>query len=163
MNQEVEIIEVVDAAVGGEQSSRLEQDAARIKELSYKGFEGPAYETFESELFLELQPIVLGMIGSNKMAQLAQKHSARLGRDFFVHADDVRLLKGSQEARDTLMVEVLAYAMKKFRTDFRYRLGGDPRRAGAGDAGGGPADGDGFRGRRDRRQAEPVPRRGADA
>ncbi|MFF4796566.1 hypothetical protein ACFY2M_44775 [Streptomyces sp. NPDC001276] len=123
MNQEVEIIEVVDAAVGGERSSRLEQDAARIEELSYKGFEGPAYEAFESELFLELQPIVLGMIGSNKMAQLAQKHSARLGRDFFVHADDVRLLKGSQEARDTLMVEVLAYAMKKFRTDLRKGCG----------------------------------------
>ncbi|MDX2295893.1 MULTISPECIES: hypothetical protein [Streptomyces] len=115
MKTATKIDEAVNAALGGERAARIARDAVRIKEVADGGFTGRAYEVFESELILEVQPVLLGMLRTGTLAQLALKHAARQGHDFFVHPDDLRLLRSSSEVRDTLMVDVLAAAMKKFR------------------------------------------------
>ncbi|MEU2543839.1 hypothetical protein ABZ618_00035 [Streptomyces roseolus] len=117
MKTATKIDEAVNAALGGERAVRIARDAVRIKEVADGGFTGRAYEVFEAELILEVQPVLLGMLRTGTLAQLALKHAARQGHDFFVHADDLRLLRTSSEVRDTFMVDVLAAAMKKFHED----------------------------------------------
>ncbi|MEU8883852.1 hypothetical protein [Streptomyces hydrogenans] len=117
MKTATKIDEAVNAALGGERAARIARDAVRIKEVADGGFAGRAYEVFESKLILEVQPVLLGMLRTGALAQLALKHAARQGHNFFVHADDLRLLRTSSEVRDTLMVDVLAAAMKKFHED----------------------------------------------
>ncbi|MFJ3099591.1 RNA polymerase sigma factor [Streptomyces hydrogenans] len=123
MKTESEITETVDAVLGGEQAARIERDALRISELAEVDFSGRAYEVFESELILEVQPVLLGMLRAGTLPRLAQKHAARQGHNFFVHADDLSLLRTSGEVRDTLMVDVLTDAMRKFRKDLREGRG----------------------------------------
>ncbi|MFE7713354.1 hypothetical protein ACFU6I_48410 [Streptomyces sp. NPDC057486] len=123
MNTETEITEIVAAELSGDRAARIGRDAARIEELAYYGFEGRVYEVFEIELYQEVQPIVLGMIRKGSLARLAQQHCAHQGRKFFVHPDDMRLLKSSSDARDTIMVDVLTAAMRKLHRDLKKGCG----------------------------------------
>jgi hypothetical protein len=123
MNMEAEIVGTVDAVLGGGHAARIERDAARIKELAYSGFEGPAYEVFEIELYREAEPILLGMLRKGTLARLAQEKCKRKGWKFFVHDDDMRLLRSSSADRDIIMVEVFAEAMRKFRRDLQSGKG----------------------------------------
>ncbi len=123
MTTEVEIAETVDAGLAEGRRARVERDAARIEELASYGFEGPAYEVFEIELYLEDQPILLGMLRKGSLARLAQKQCARQGRSFFVHDDDLRLLRSSREARDQILVDVLTDAMRKMHRDLKAGRG----------------------------------------
>ncbi|QIB49565.1 RNA polymerase sigma factor [Streptomyces aureoverticillatus] len=123
MKAELAITEAVNAEMIEGHAARIARDAARIKELAYTGFEGPAYEVFEIELYLEAQPILLGMLRKGTLAQIAQKQCSRLGRKFFVHEDDMRLLRSSSDARDQIMVDVLTEAMRKLRLDLKAGSG----------------------------------------
>ncbi|WP_405835108.1 hypothetical protein OG528_38505 [Streptomyces platensis] len=123
MSTEDEINEIVTAKLAEDQAARIRRDAARIEELAYHRFEGRDYEVFEGELYREVQPIVLGMIRKGSLARLAQKHSERLGRGFFVHPDDLLLLKSSSEARDTVMVDMVMKALEKLQRDLKQGCG----------------------------------------
>lgn len=119
MNMEAEIAEVVDAEVDGERAARIERDAARVEDLVRGEFKGLAYELFETRLCLEAQPILLGMLRKGTLAQLALKHCKSLGWKFFIHEDDMRLLRSSSEARDQIMIDVLTEATRKFQRDLQ--------------------------------------------
>ncbi|MFC9271336.1 RNA polymerase sigma factor [Streptomyces zhihengii] len=123
MSVKDEINEIVDVHLTGERTARVRRDAARIEELAYHRFEGRDYELFEEQLFKEVQPMVVGMLRSGKLARLAQVHSERQGRKFFVHPDDLRLLKSSAEARDTLMADVVVQALRKLQRDLQAGRG----------------------------------------
>lgn len=64
------------------------------------GSGGLAYEVFEIELYREAQPILLGMLRKGTLARLAQEKCKRQGWKFFVHDDDMRLLRSSGTDRD---------------------------------------------------------------
>ncbi|MQY16862.1 hypothetical protein SRB5_70650 [Streptomyces sp. RB5] len=123
MNMEAEIIETVETVLGGERGARVERDAARIEELACSGFEGLAYDVFEIELYREAEPILLGMLRKGTLPRLAQKQCRSRGWKFFVHEDDMRLLRGSRAERDVIMVDVFAEAMRKFRRDLQSGRG----------------------------------------
>ncbi|MEU9558334.1 hypothetical protein [Streptomyces fumanus] len=123
MGVDAEIVETIDAVLGGGSTARIEQDAARIEELACGGFEGLAYEVFEIELYREAEPILLGMLRKGTLARLALKQCKSRGWKFFVHEDDIRLLRGSSRERDIIMVDVLAEAMRKFRRDLQNGRG----------------------------------------
>ncbi|MFC7924574.1 hypothetical protein [Streptomyces cinereoruber] len=114
-----EINETADVKLTGDRAERIRRDAERIEELGLRGFEGRHREVFEIELYREVEPIVKGMIRSGSLARLAMEFAARRGCDFIVYADDLRLFRTSSEARDTIMVEVMAYAMKKLLKDLK--------------------------------------------
>lgn len=128
MNMEVEVAEAVDAELSGDRAARIERDAARIEELARSGFEGPAYEVFEIELYREAEPILRGMLRKGTLPRLAQKQCKRRGRTFFLHEDDMRLLRSSSSERDTVMVDVLAEAMRCGSSTATCRAGGAGRR-----------------------------------
>ncbi|MEV6653881.1 hypothetical protein [Streptomyces sp. NPDC051219] len=123
MSVDAEIVEAVDAVLGGEDAARIEQDAARIEELACGAFEGLAYEAFEIEIYREAEPILLGMLRKGTLARLALKQCKSRGWKFFVHEDDMRLLHSSSSERDVIMVDVLAEAMRKFRRDLQSGRG----------------------------------------
>ncbi|WP_435613607.1 RNA polymerase sigma factor [Streptomyces sp. bgisy159] len=123
MSVDAEIVETIDAVLGGEGTARIEQDAARIEELACGGFEGLAYEVFEIELYREAEPILLGMLRKGTLARLALKQCKSRGWKFFVHEDDMLLLRSSSAERDVIMVDVLAEAMRKFRRDLQSGRG----------------------------------------
>ncbi|MEU2135427.1 hypothetical protein [Streptomyces sp. NPDC018352] len=123
MSTEDEINEIVAAELTGDRAARLRRDAARIEELAYHRFEGRDYKVFEDELYREVQPIVLGMIRKGSLARLALRHSERQGRKFFVHPDDLLLLKSSSEARDTVMVDMVMEALRKLQRDLKRGCG----------------------------------------
>ncbi|KAF5991777.1 hypothetical protein [Streptomyces sp. WAC00263] len=131
MSVDAEIVETVDAVLGGEHAARIEQDAARIEELAGGGFEGLAgggfeglaYEVFEVELYREAEPILLGMLRKGTLARLALKQCKSRGWKFFVHEDDMLLLRSSPVERDVIMVDVLAEAMRNFRRDLQSGQG----------------------------------------
>ncbi|MGW2052330.1 hypothetical protein ACWCOZ_00145 [Streptomyces sp. NPDC001840] len=93
MNMQAKIAETVDAVLGGERRVRIEQDAARIDELACGGFEGLSYEMFEIELCRKAEPILLGMLRKGTLPRLAQKQCKNRGWKFFVHEDDMLLLR----------------------------------------------------------------------
>lgn len=95
MSVDAEIIETIDAVLGGDHTARIGQDAARIEELASCGFEGLAYEVFEIELVREAEPRLLGMLREGTLARLAVKQCKSRGWKFFVHEDDMRLLRSS--------------------------------------------------------------------
>jgi hypothetical protein len=115
--------EIVDAVLGGGGTARIGQDAARIEELACGGFEGLAYEVFEIELYREAEPILLGMLRKSTPARLAPKQCKSRGWKFFVHEDDMLLLRSSSAERDVIMVDVLAEAMRKCRRDLQSGRG----------------------------------------
>ncbi|MER5503139.1 sigma factor-like helix-turn-helix DNA-binding protein [Streptomyces sp. NPDC002561] len=123
MSTEDEINEIVDAELAGDRAARLRRDAARVEELAYHQFEGRAYKVFEDELYREVQPIVLGMLRKGSLVRLALKHSERQGWKFFADPDDLRLLKSSSEARDTVMVDMVMAALKKVQRDLKQGRG----------------------------------------
>ncbi|WP_030693340.1 hypothetical protein [Streptomyces globisporus] len=119
MREVDEINEVVDAELSGDRTARLRRDAEQIEELAYGQFEGRAYKLFEEELYREIQPIVLGMLRNGSLPRLAQKHCARQGYKLFVHPDDLRVLKSDDNARDTVMVDMVMEALKKLQRDLK--------------------------------------------
>ncbi|WP_407563116.1 hypothetical protein [Streptomyces sp. 184] len=121
-----EIVKTVEAVLDGDRGARIARDAARIEELAHTGFTGPLYEVFEIELYLEAQPILLGMLRKGTLAQLALKQCRNAGLPFFVHDDDMRLLRSSSSERDTILVDVLADAMRKIGRDLRGGEGWTP-------------------------------------
>ncbi|MFI6359084.1 RNA polymerase sigma factor [Streptomyces sp. NPDC050743] len=123
MNMGAEIVDTVDAVLGGEHAARIERDAARIEELAHSRFEGPAYEVFELELCREAQPILLGMLRTGTLPRLALEKCRRQGWKFFVHEDDMRLLRSNSTERDTIMVDVLTEATRKFHRDLQSGKG----------------------------------------
>ncbi|MDX3640818.1 hypothetical protein [Streptomyces sp. MB09-02B] len=123
MSVDAEIVETIDAVLGGEGAARIEQDAARIEELACGGFEGPAYEVFEIELYRAAEPVLLGMLRKGTLARLALKQCKSRGWKFFVHEDDMLLLRSSSTERDVIMVDVLAEAVRKFRRDLQSGRG----------------------------------------
>ncbi|MEU5279346.1 hypothetical protein AB0G87_23390 [Streptomyces asoensis] len=123
MSVDAEIIETIDAVLGGDHVARIGQDAARIEELAGCGFEGLAYEVFEIELVREAEPRLLGMLREGTLARLAVKQCKNRGWKFFVHEDDSRLLRSSPLERDIIMVDVLTEATRKFRRDLQRGQG----------------------------------------
>ncbi|MEU2969868.1 hypothetical protein ABZ687_33455 [Streptomyces ardesiacus] len=123
MSVDAEIIETIDAVLGGDHTARIGQDAARIEELASCGFEGLAYEVFEIELVREAEPRLLGMLREGTLARLAVKQCKSRGWKFFVHEDDMRLLRSSPLERDIIMVDVLAEATRKFHRDLQRGQG----------------------------------------
>ncbi|MCX4740732.1 RNA polymerase sigma factor [Streptomyces antibioticus] len=123
MSVDVEIFETIDAVLGGEHTARIGQDAARIEELAICGFEGLAYEVFEIELIREAEPRLLGMLREGTLARLAVKQCKKRGWKFFVHEDDMSLLRSSPLERDIIMVDVLTEATRKFHRDLQRGQG----------------------------------------
>lgn len=117
MSADAEIVKTINTEPG------REQDTARIEELACGGFEGLAYEVFEIELYREAEPILLGMLRKGTLARLALKQCKSRGWKFFVHEDDMLLLRSSSVERDVIMVDVLAEAMRKFRRDLQSGRG----------------------------------------
>ncbi|MGW1365031.1 hypothetical protein ACWCQP_47585 [Streptomyces chartreusis] len=105
--------------LGGDHTARIGQDAARIEELAGGGFEGLAYEVFEIELIREAEPRLRGMLREGTLARLAVKQCKNRGWKFFVHEDDMSLLRSSRLDRDIIMVDVLTEATRKFRRDLQ--------------------------------------------
>lgn len=126
MDVGTETVETVEATLGGDRRARIERDAARIEALARTGFTGPSYAAFETELYLEAQPILLGMLRKNRLAQLALKQCRSRGWKFFVHEDDMRLLHSSSHDRDIIMIDVFAEAMPKFQRDLQRGQGWTP-------------------------------------
>ncbi|WP_097992338.1 hypothetical protein [Streptomyces sp. f51] len=118
MNMKVKIAEPTE-----DRAARVARDAERIAELAYAGFKGPVYEVFQIELYREAQPILLGMLRDGRLAQLALKHCRSNGWRFFVHEDDMRLLRSDPEARDQVLLDVLAAAMKRFLKELKAGKG----------------------------------------
>lgn len=123
MSVDVEIFETIDAVLGGEHTARIGQDAARIEELASCGFEGLAYEVFEIELIREAEPRLLGMLREGTLARLAVRQCKKRGWKFFVHEDDMSLLRSSPLERDIIMVDVLTEATRKFHRDLQRGQG----------------------------------------
>ncbi|MFD5848263.1 hypothetical protein [Streptomyces chartreusis] len=121
-----EVAEAVDDGLHGDRSARIRRDAARVSELALDGFEGLAYKVFEDELCREVWPILRGMLREGRLARIALKWCAERGLPFWIHPDDFALLRGSREARDEILVDVVMRARVSFRRKALVRGGWNP-------------------------------------
>jgi hypothetical protein len=78
---------------------------------------------FEIELVREAEPRLLGMLREGTLARLAVKQCKSRGWKFFVHEDDMSLLRSSPFERDIIMVDVLTEATRKFHRDLQRGQG----------------------------------------
>ncbi|MDX3458707.1 hypothetical protein PV396_43450 [Streptomyces sp. ME02-8801-2C] len=115
MRAEDKVAEAVDAGLPDKGAARIQRDAARVSELAEGGFKGPAYEVFENELFRASWPILRGMLRKGTLARIALKWCKERGLPFWVHPEDFDLWRGSREARDEILVDVLLRARMSFR------------------------------------------------
>lgn len=125
-----EIAAAVDAALAGDRTARIQQDAARVREMAEDGFEGPTYEKFKNDLCREVWPILLGMLRDGRLARIALKWCSERGRPFWVHPEDSALLRANPDARYELCVQVFMQAEKSFKRRALLKGGWNPDHTG---------------------------------
>ncbi|MCX4430226.1 hypothetical protein [Streptomyces mirabilis] len=130
MRAEHEVAEAVDATPPDHRAARIHSDAARVKELALCNFEGPAYKVFEDELCLQSMPILRGMLRKGTLARIALKRCQDRGIPFWVHPDDVTLLRSSGEARDEIVIDVMMRGLKTFKRKALVEGGWNPNHRG---------------------------------
>ncbi|KOV97436.1 hypothetical protein ADK65_25715 [Streptomyces sp. NRRL B-1140] len=121
-----QVVEAVDADLPGNRTVRIQRDAARVDELAESGFDGLAYKVFENDLCREAWPILRGMLREGRLPRIALKWCQERGLPFWVHPDDMALLRSSPVARDEILVDVLMRALKSFRRKALVEGGWNP-------------------------------------